>query len=476
MFGFKMNPSEGSAMRQLCAHLRAKVESGELAAGMRMPPTRIAAQELNIARNIIVEVYEQLAAEGYLETRIGSGTFVASGVGERTSLGEEWTFHHLTWEAAFNGSGFRTEEGMIDFTGGTPDLRLFPRKTWGRYLREAVNTMDEQGFDYGDPRGDASLRRVLADYLFRAKGIRANPEQIVIVSGTSEGLLLIASACSDRFRTAYVEDPTIDFIPGVLRRLGYALHPVGVDGQGADIGQIGPNDPPGLLVLTPSHQYPTGSVLSIQRRRQAVRLAEQAGHILVEDDYDSEFRHRGIPIPPLQTLSPSRVIYTSTFSKTLFPAMRLGYLVAPPEMLGLLLNAKMELNLFTQVIPQRALARFIEDGCFDRHAQSMRRVYKKRRLCLTEELGRIFGKDLTVSGDEAGMHIQADFSAVAPRGLNWADAESFGVRVNSFEDYALLKGRYSGKMVLGYGRLNEEEIREGVARLRRFISANGPLK
>ncbi|WP_248924470.1 PLP-dependent aminotransferase family protein [Paenibacillus hamazuiensis] len=465
MFGFQPDVSAGPITRQLCAHLRSMIEGGELPAGTRLPPTRTLARELRVARNVAIDVYEQLTAEGYLESRIGSGTYIAEGIQVRPRKNEPSS----PIQPAAMPPAAKERGDIIDFNGGIPDLQLFPRKLWAKYLREAADYAPDDLLGYGDPVGELELRKALVRYLFRIKGIRCHPGQVIVVSGSSEGFLLIASALADRFQTAFIEDPTVDFVPDVFRRFGYAIRPVEVDGHGMDIGRIDPEGE-GLIVLTPSHQYPTGSILSIQRRQMAVRLAEANGFYILEDDYDSEFRHKGVPVPPLQALSPNRVIYAGTFSKTLSPGLRLGFLVVPPQLIGEAVRAKTELNLHTSSIPQAALARFIENGHFDRHVHRMKAVYMKRRMKLEAELKRHFGSEAELRGDEAGMHAQVAFPEETHSRIHWADAERFGVRLSSLEDYAIVKGRNRHKVVLGYGRLSEEQIAEGVARLHRFVT------
>ncbi|WP_199613632.1 MocR-like pyridoxine biosynthesis transcription factor PdxR [Paenibacillus alkalitolerans] len=470
MFGFVLNPAVGSITRQLCAHLRNMIETGELWQGMRLPPTRKVSQELRVARNVVIEVYEQLTAEGYLESRVGSGTYIAEGIHIRTGANQPAAMlqHNPSNRA-------KERQDIIDFNSGTPDLRLFPRKLWGKYVREVTEYSPDEVFNYGDPQGEPELRAAIARYMFRVKGIRCSPDQLFIVSGSSEGFLLIASACSPMFLTVYVEDPTVDFIPDIFRRMGYTIRPVGVDRQGMEVDSIAPAEPRGLLLVTPSHQYPTGSIMSIQRRQQAVILAEAAGHYIVEDDYDSEFRHKGVPVPPLQALAPSRVIYAATFSKTLSPGLRLGFLAVPPQLVDTFVRVKTELNLSSPAIIQLALARIIENGHFDRHIHKMKTVYKNRLFHLKAEMKRYFGKDADICGDETGLHVQVVFPSEPYGCLNWAEAESFGVRLSSFEDYAIAKGRHRNNIVFGYGKLNEEEIAEGVRRLHRFVASRLPV-
>ncbi|MDQ0112000.1 MocR-like pyridoxine biosynthesis transcription factor PdxR [Paenibacillus harenae] len=468
MFGFSPVAGAGSVMKQLCGYLREKIESGTLSPGLQLPPTRRAAQELGIARNIVIEVYEQLTAEGYMTSRAGSGTYIASGI-EVGSQASRYSPSLPVLASPVTPAAHQTK--LIDFDAGIPDLSRFPRRLWSKYVREITDSEPANVFTYGDVQGTPALREAIADYLHRVKGIRCSTDQIVITSGTSESFLLLASAFSDRYRTVYVEEPTIGFVADIFRKIKYDIHPIEVDHQGMNISRIERSAPSGLIVLTPSHQYPTGSILSIQRRQQTVTLAETAGHYIIEDDYNSEFRHKGGPVPPLQLLAPSRVIYAGTFSKTMSPALRIGFLIVPQSLIELIVRTKTELNLTTSGITQSALARFIMEGHFNRHIHKMRAVYKRKRLFLADQCRRIFGEHVEVVGDEAGMHVQLAFRQDLYGPIDWHRLEEFGVRLYSFDDYAMLKGRYPGKVVLGYGNLTEEEISEGLRRIWQFTEA-----
>ncbi|MBB6637496.1 PLP-dependent aminotransferase family protein [Cohnella thailandensis] len=468
MFGFNPIAGEGSLIKQLCGYLRDTIASGALSPGHRLPPTRKAAQELGIARNIVIEVYEQLTAEGYLTSKAGSGTFIAEGIEIHSPALDP---SPVLPAQATPLDPAAPREKPIDFDAGTPDLSLFPRRLWSKYVREVVDSEPANAFAYGDIQGTLALREAVADYLLRVKGIRCGTERIVIASGTAEAFLLLASAFSDRHRTVYVEEPTIGFVGDIFRKMKYDVRPVHVDRQGMNISRIERSEPGGLIVLTPSHQYPTGSILSIQRRQQAVALAETYGHYIIEDDYNSEFRHKGGPVPPLQLLAPSRVIYAGTFSKTLSPALRIGFLIVPPQLIELVVRTKEELNLTASAISQLALARFIMDGHYDRHIHKMRAVYKRKRLFLAEQCHRLFGDRVEVIGDEAGMHVQLVFRQDSYGPIEWQKLESCGVRLSSFDDYAMTRGRNPGKAVLGYGNLTEEEIVEGLRRLSLFTDA-----
>ncbi|WP_163874463.1 PLP-dependent aminotransferase family protein [Paenibacillus favisporus] len=468
MFGFRAAAGAGSVTKQLCSYLRQEIESGALTPGLQLPPTRRAAVDLGIARNIVIEVYEQLIAEGYLTSRAGSGTFVAEGIETRKAMKID---PMPSSASTARSESVPNKPKLIDFDGGLPDLSHFPRRLWSKYVREMTDSAVEDIFSYGNIQGLPALREAIADYLYRVKGMACSMDQIVITSGTSEGILLLASTLSDRFHTVYTEEPTIGFVGDIFQRLNYTIHPVEVDHQGMQIQRIEHNFPAGLIVLTPSHQYPTGSILSIQRRQMAIALAEKAGHYIIEDDYDSEFRHKGGPVPPLQLLAPSKVIYAGTFSKTLSPALRIGFLVVPPELIEPVIRTKTELNLTTSGIMQSALARFILDGHFDRHIHKMRAIYKRKRVYIAEQCRRLFGDRVELLGDEAGMHVQLHFKQDAYGPMDWHNIEGFGVRLSSFEDYALLKGRSPGKVVLGYGNLTEREIAEGLRRIQQFTES-----
>jgi len=456
-----------SLTRQLCAQLRRQIESGQLQEGFRLPPTRKMAAELSISRNVVMESYEQLMAEGYLISRVGAGTFVAGGIKEnanRIAVGNE---------KPVSGQD-DVREDVVDFIAGAPDLALFPRKKWGKYLQQAVIDGDPALFDYGDIRGDIELREAIVDYLFRMKGIQCRSEQIIIVSGSAEGFLLLSKALSADFHSLYIEEPTVDFIRDIFKHMNYRLIPVPVDRHGMDVESMDQWELGHLVLVTPSHQFPTGSVLSIQRRQRIIEMAERAGNYIMEDDYDSEFRFKGIPIPPLQTLAPSRVIHVGTFSKTLSPGMRIGYLVIPNQLVETVAAMKEQLHLHTPPILQRALARFIRDGHLDRHIYRMKAIYKQKRAYLVDQLHESFGEELTVHGDEAGMHVQVEFMKCGAMEVPWKDAIHYGVNVHSFGAYSLLPDMHPGKLVFGYGHLRLDEIRLGIQRLKQFMAEHLP--
>ncbi|MFB9328225.1 PLP-dependent aminotransferase family protein [Paenibacillus aurantiacus] len=471
MYGIHIDPAKSeSAMKQICAQLRAMIDSGVLPSGTRLLPTRQLAKEWNIARNIVIEVYEQLTAEGYLEGRVGSGTYVADGIrlpGERATRSPE---EHAQPGSTPSGGG---PGGIIDFAAGLPDVASFPRKLWAKYLKEAAERQAEQLAGYGPLFGDLRLRGEIRDYLFRAKGIRCEARQIVIVSGASEGLLLAASALHSRYDSIYLEDPTIPFARDIFERMHYRIVPVPVDRSGMNLDPLDEFQPDHLVLVTPSHQFPIGSLLSIQRRKRAIRMAEQADTYILEDDYDSEFRLKGMPVPPLHTLAPERVVYIGTFSKTLSPSLRIGFLLVPPALLDLFAATKEALNLFAPQASQQALAGFIADGHFDRHLLAMKKLYRKRRQAVIERLDRDFGPSIAIDGDEAGMHLRVSFRHEALAKLTWENTEAFGFNVETCREYAISEQHAQDGIVLGYGNLSAPEIDEGITRLYKYAVAHG---
>lgn len=467
MYGIKIiRNHELSLTRQICDQLRKSIETGNLKCGERLPSTRQMARELNVSRNVVLEVYEQLTAEGYLESRVGSGTYVAGNINRKINNPP-------------NAAGYEKREDITDnkqmgadliyFASGIPDLKLFPTKIWSKYMKEAFLEEDQSLYGYGNISGDIRLRRALTDYLFRMKGIQCTPEQILIVSGSSEGFILIAKALADTYNSVFVEEPTVNFIKNIFLDQGYTLKPVKVDDDGINTEELEKEEERNLAVITPSHQFPTGSILTIQKRQRLIEFTERTGSFLVEDDYDSEFRLKGIPIPPLQVLNPSRVIYVGTFSKNCYPGLRLGFLVVPVQLLNKFIEVKRRLNMYTPTIKQRAMAGFIAGGHLERHIYTIKKIYKKRRELLHSLLVERFKNDIRIKGDETGMHLQVEFTNPGLSNLDWDEAKKYGVEVDSFAEFCLNKGTNRNKIVLGYGNLNDNEIQEGVNRLYTFV-------
>lgn len=470
MYGIQIDKNgPDSILKQICQQMRAMIDSGELAAGTRLLSTRLLAKEWNIARNLVIEAYEQLSDEGYLEGRVGSGTYVA----QVARLSTNDRMYQPDINVRSDRKLQTAETDVIDFMAGIPDIDSFPCKQWAKYLKEAAEIPIEKNYDNALLFGDMRLRQELRSYLFRSKGIRCSAEHIIIVSGSSEGVLLAGMVFKPQYHAVYLEDPTISFTRNIFEQMNYQITPVPVDKAGMNVDSIDRFEARHLVLVTPSHQFPSGSLFSIQRRKKTIQLAIESDAYILEDDYDSEFRLKGVPVPPLYTLDPHRVVYIGTFSKTLAPSLRIGFLLVPPALIEAFASMKESLNLLTPLVTQRALAGFLADGHFERHLYTMRKIYKKRRQALVECLQKYFGSDIAVMGDEAGMHLRVCFLDNKLKALTWNHVESFGIRLETCREYALSEQNAMEGIILGYGNLSLKDINEGIHRLYRYTVANG---
>ncbi len=486
MFGIVLDADgDLTRTRQLCDRLRRLVVDGRIPAGSRLPSTRSAARELGISRHLVIEAYEQLTAEGYLETRMGSGTFAAliARPAGRNSGGETAPALRIRTQGGAEAGaapGARAAlgeirgraAGIIDFdrASGTPDPLGAPVKLWASCLKRAAETMSASSFSYSRGEDDRRLQEALAAYLFRAKGIDCAAERVIVTAGASEGILLCGLFFSRCFSKVFVEDPTLHSIRHILGRSGFTLAPMPVDEHGAKPEAVrGWRGKWGLIVLTPSHQFPTGAVLDACRRMEFLEIAGKTDSAIIEDDYDGELRFKGLPIPPLVTLDARRVIHAGTFSKTMFPSIRMGFLVVPEDLVRPMLRFKAECSFWSNLVNQRAMAMFIEEGHYERHVRRMKKLYAVKKAFLEEELKRAFGEGVAIGGSMAGVHLTAEFPRAIHGIPDWSRARSFGFEACPMECYAMRPRTRGNKIVLGYGDLSLEQMRDGVLRLARFV-------
>uniref|UniRef100_A0AAU2JPZ3 PLP-dependent aminotransferase family protein n=1 Tax=Streptomyces sp. NBC_00049 TaxID=2903617 RepID=A0AAU2JPZ3_9ACTN len=377
-------PAGGARRTALTQALREAVRSGRLAAGTRLPPYRTLAADLGLARNAVADAYAELVAEGWFTARQGSGTRVAEGA--------------VAPAVRAAAAGPAPEGPRLDLLQGKPDPASFPRGPWAASARRALAAAPTEAFGPGDPQGRPELRRALAGYLSRARGVRTGPENIVVCSGFANGLRLLASV---RPRDWAVEAYGLPFHHGILAAAGVRPHPVAVDEDGARTEEL-PSRVRTLL-LTPAHQFPTGGRLLPARRATAVEWARTTGGVIVEDDYDGEFRYDRKPVGAVQGLAPGHVVYAGSLSKSLSPALRLGWLVLPDHLVGPVLAAKGLRESWASALDQLALADFIECGAYDRHVRRMRKRYRDRRDQLVSVLAAR-APQVRVTGISAGLH------------------------------------------------------------------------
>ena len=371
----------------LLDQLREAIRSGALAAGVRLPSTRSLARDLGVSRGVVVSVYEQLTAEGYLESRRGSSTVVAE-IGPTPSA--------TTTEA---------RPSPVHHNPGLPDTGLFPRREWLRAQRRMLETLPDADLSYGHPQGYAPLRAELAAYLGRVRGLRAGAGDILIVNGLAQGFAVLARILPDHGVEAIaVEEPGSTGARDQLRTWGVDTPPVRVDGHGLDVDDLERSGAKAVLV-TPAHHYPTGVVLAPERRRELLEWVRGAdGRYIIEDDYDAEFRYDSNPIGSIQPFDPDRVVSGSSTSKTLAPGLRLGWMVLPQTLIDAAIELKAAFDLGTQVLSQATFAELLRTGSFDRHLRLSRARYRRRRARLAERL-EAEAPDLDVSGLDAGLSL-----------------------------------------------------------------------
>jgi GntR family transcriptional regulator/MocR family aminotransferase len=431
--------------RQIEASIRDAIRAGRLARGASVPPTRVLAADLGVSRGVVVEAYQQLVAEGYLTSRSGSFT--------RVAIGPE--------PAARPAPPTPRRAPVVDFCPCRADVSHFPRTAWLRSVRRVLREAPDEQFGSVGGRGAPPLHHALAAYLNRVRGTSVHPDHVLVCTGYAQGIALVIDVLvRSGARRLAVEDPCADddAVP-VARAAGLEVVgvPVGDDGIRVDALDRIEAD---ALVLTPSHQWPTGAVLSAGARSAVLRWAQRRGALIVEDDYDAEYRYDRAPIGAMQGLAPDRVIYAGTASKTLAPGLRLGWLVAPPDLVGALAEAKTLADRGSPVLDQLAFADFLARGEFDRHLRRMRPVYRRRRDALLAALrGRL--PEVEPAGIAAGLHLVAYLPEDLDEAAVVEAAAAHGVAVDGLAPYRISCDGRPG-LIFGYAALDERAITEGV--------------
>ena len=483
--GLTLERSSGVPLyKQLETGLRKLILSGTLRARQKLPSTRELAGEIGISRITIKSVYEQLVAEGYVQATSGSGTFVADGLEIEVSpqvgrLPDEVPRKiNLTDRArSISSTNASVRQGKTEpFRPGVPALDLFPIKPRNKYLREATNT-SYRDLSYGSVKGNADLRRSIASYLSDARGMQADSEQIVITSGAQQAFVLIAFSLLTRGDTVWYENPGHIAGRDIMQVMGANVAPVPIDAEGIDLEFAIKNYPsPKLIFTTPSHQQPLGTTMSLARRLSLLSYAQENDAWIIEDDYDSEFRYRGRPLPALSALdSERRVLYVGTFSKSMFAAIRLGYIVVPPEMVDAIGKTKILLGQNSSPLVEQALSRFMDDGRFVEHIRRMRRVYRERRDLLFDCLSSTCAESLTPQPTDAGMHMLAWLNGgvsdlTAHRALLDVGIESLPLSVYSV--YPIERSA----LVLGFSNVREERLPGLVGRMSNTLRSLSDLR
>ncbi|GGA47826.1 PLP-dependent aminotransferase family protein [Dyella nitratireducens] len=466
-------PERGSRQRLAALHgqLHAAILDGRLKAGLRLPATRALADALGVSRNTVVAAYDLLLSEGYIVARRGAGNFVADVAARRPAVPAHATpdrdEHRMApyWRSV-NAMPVPMQLGAFpyDFRLGIPDGRPFPYDVWRRLSARALRHLSKAAPLYGHPQGSPALREAIASHISFARAVACEPDDMVVTNGAQQAFDLLARVLVTPGSTVLaVEDPGYPPLQEVFAAAGARIVGVPVDEEGLTVEKL-PDDT-SIIYVTPSHQFPLGVVMSPRRRVALLDFARSRGAVIIEDDYDSEFRYSGRPLDALQTLDRGdTVCYIGTFSKCLFPALRLGYAVVPPWLRAALASAKYQSDWHGNVMAQDALAAFIAEGHLVRHVRHMRKIYAERRDALLDAIERHAHGKLRMWPSDAGLHVAASLPAAIDAVELVGRAQKIGIRLDALNLCALDPGVVNG-IGLGLGMADVQRIDEGIRRL-----------
>ena len=452
--------------RQLERELRSAIRSGRLEADTALPSSRALAGQLSLSRGVIVEAYEQLVAEGYLASRPGGATRVADNVGAGQVPSRP---------ARASLPGYQPpEDPPVNFAAGRPDVGQFPRQAWMKSLRRVMNETPSERLTYLDPRGAPELRIALASYLNRVRGTIADADTIVICNGFAQAQRLVVQVVREAGgRRIAAEDPGFAEAATAARDHGLEIAPIRVDDEGLDVAMLARANAD-AVVVTPAHQFPSGAVLSAERRAALVAWAKDRDALILEDDYDAEYRYDREPIGALHGLAPDHVVYTGSASKTLAPGLRLGWMIIPPRLVEAIAVTKEHLDRGSPSLEQLAFADFLERGEFDLHLRRMRPIYRRRRDVLLGAL-REHLPEVRPVGASAGLHVLAWLPAGADEAAILRRAREAGVGLYGLASYGTTDpGR--GTLDFGYGSVTEGEIVDGVRIVAEALRRSGDVE
>ena len=462
----------GPLFRQIYLGLREAMLSGALGSGEKLPSTRDLAEQLGVSRTVMLLAYDQLLAEGFAVGRAGSGTYVSEGMREQRSTARDKSVQlrlspfGSASAAAWSRMNFPVKAVHplpYDFAYGRSDVSAFPFEMWRRMLLRCARTASVSEYDYGPAGGSPRLRDAICNHLRRSRAVVCDPSQVIVVNGSQQALDLISRVLLTAGERVALEDPSYQGITEIFRAAGAQLLPVTVDREGVDPLKLPPSTR--MVIVTPSHQYPSGVILPLPRRLALLEWAKRNNAVIIEDDYDGEFRYEGHPLESLQGLDrEGRVIYIGTFSRTVFSALRIGYLIAPKPLVTAFAAAKWLCDRHTATLEQETLAEFISSGLYERYLRRVRRRNTAHREALLESIRDHLGDRVEVTGDGAGAHVVLWPKKRVKEEAVIAAAAAFGVRIYGIAPYFVKKPRRAG-IIVGYSRMGEKQIREGIRRL-----------
>lgn len=443
---------------QIYEYIRNEIREGKLLYQEKLPSTRALAEYLQVSRSTVELAYEQLLSEGYIESRPYKGYYVCK-------IEELYHIHTKAEQPVTEPE--QGEDYEIDFSPNVIDLEAFPFDTWRKITKSVLHDGNRRLFQLGPAKGDWELRSTIGRYLHASRGVNCSPEQIIVGAGNDYLLMLLRKILGEGLHVA-IETPTYQKAYQMFHSFGYQVHSIAMDEAGMDVERLRESQAQ-LAYVMPSHQYPTGIVMPIGRRMELLRwAAEGEGRYLIEDDYDSEFRYKGKPIPSLQASdSRGRVIYIGTFSKSIAPSIRISYMVLPMELLARYTQYCSFLSSTVSRIDQAVLNVFIRDGYYERHLNKMRKIYKMKHDLMLQLL-RAFDQEYTVRGDHAGLHLLLEAKGSCQEEELIRRAREEGIRVYGMGEREKRQNK-KPTLILGYAGLTQQQIQVGMQRLRKAI-------
>lgn len=460
MWGIKLRDKDEIGLaRQIFLSLKHRMLAGQLPEGEALPSTRELAKGLGVSRNTVCESYDMLRAEGFIISRQGAPSRVAKGL------------HITTVEKTKFPKEKHEEQPLVlwDFKTGQPDLSLFPWQVWSQMLHTATNRLPVRQLEYSGPKGYAPLCREIAHWLMRSRSMEVNPEDVFITSGATQALHLLVDILHKDGHSFALESPSHSGIRTVIADKGYPVHWMRVDRQETDISSL-KNKAISAAYVTPSHQFPLGSILPAGHRAALIRLAIEKNFYVIEDDYDSEFRYAGPPVSPIYSMDSSHVIYVGTFSKTLFPALRLGFAVLPKPLQAKWKHYRNYMDVQNPVLEQVALTEFLHKRKMDKHVQRMRRIYGEKRHVLLNSIEHTFGSSVLPWGDASGLHVTLQFPGMEFGEQLMQNCRQAGIKICSVTQYCPMQNSHKDKLLVGYGHLSHTQIQEGIKALHKSIA------
>lgn len=470
----KEDPRNNPVYMQIYHYLRLEIESNRLGKGTKLPSIRYLAQHLAVNKNTVDNAYRQLQAEGYITSRERSGWYVGD---LEPSLIEHYKKPAVLLEEeklSKKESNFRAVNNnlLYDFRYGKIDAKQFPDKLWQKALAESLHTDKEKALYYGEPQGELGLRKGLARYLYQSRGVRCEPDQIIIGSGTQYLLSMLTLLLKQYGQKLAIEDPGYDIARAVFKNAEYEIAPIPVEEDGINVAELRKSDSR-CVFITPSHQFPLGMILPIKKRMKLLKWANEVNGLIIEDDYDGEFRFQGHPVPSLQGIDTNeRVIYFGSFSKSLTPSLHTAYMVLPRHLLGMWREKFALYNSNISSVQQEALSTFIKKGHWARHLRRMRALYARKQEILLKALNSHITSKIIVKGTGTGLHIFLEVPGLSVSASSIIEkANEAGIGLHSAKPYWVKQNEKDyPAFLIGFGGIDEEDIEEGIRLLAEILN------